>query len=123
MNYLTVTKSVDDIIAQIGEEVELEALDVSGSVDTWYDIPESYTTSTITVIIDALNRMDIWFQTGILQEGDLIIYTQTAQTINIRDRIKRSDIYYEVVKLDKSYLQGSLVYQKVGLKREITSTE
>lgn len=118
---MELAKHYNDLVSQFGVAVELDSVDISTTVDAWYDTVPNWTTSTITVLWKSEIRKDAWYLEGLIKEGDAICFVASTQTINIRDRVVKDSVTYEVVSIEPSELQGTKMEIKVALKRFLDS--
>lgn len=107
----------DLLITQFGVSVDLETMNLSTTVDSWYDTTPNWSTSTISVLWQSETRKDAWYLQGLLKEGDAIAFVNVSVTIQMRDVIVKDSIRYEVASISQGELTGTKAYTKLALKR------
>ena len=91
------------------------------TTSTTYDANDDSTVSeTNTTVSARIEVLETWQESefaGVLRVGDAIGYFEPDSTIKVKDHITHSSIKYEVVKVLKEQISGSIIFIETYLKR------
>lgn len=108
---------INNEIESFGESVTVRIVTKS-SYSKWGDVTEDVAdTSSVKCFLNVMSQTDLEVKEGIFKAGDLRFWFKGTQTINVGDRIKYSDNWYQVEDLIPSVFGGNTLLKEVRVTR------